>query len=115
MGYRKVYRTVDEQTTKKMVKMLQRYGIPSYGKSEGAGEILEITTGMSYQGNAVYVLEEQAEAAKKLIADWEKKDAFPAPLRTQSHALKARIAAFIWAIVIIMGILLTVSMSIFNK
>ena len=41
MGYRKVYRTVDEQTTKKMVKMLQRHGIMAYGKSEGAGEILQ--------------------------------------------------------------------------
>ena len=30
MGYRKVYRTVDEQTTKKMVKMLQRHGITAY-------------------------------------------------------------------------------------
>lgn len=50
MGYRKVYRTVDEQTTKKMVKMLQRHGITAYGKSEGAGEILQITTGIPYQG-----------------------------------------------------------------
>ena len=49
MGYRKVYRTVDEQTTKKMVKMLQRHGIMAYGKSEGAGEILQITTGIPYQ------------------------------------------------------------------
>ena len=38
MGYRKVYRTVDEQTTKKMVKMLQRHGIMAYGKSEGAAQ-----------------------------------------------------------------------------
>ena len=55
MGYRKVYRTVDEQTTKKMVKMLQRHGIMAYGKSEGAGEILQITTGIPYQGRVVYV------------------------------------------------------------
>ncbi|MFQ7768682.1 MAG: hypothetical protein ACLRIL_10640 [Fusicatenibacter saccharivorans] len=65
MGYRKVYRTVDEQTTKKMVKMLQRHGIMAYGKSEGAGEILQITTGIPYQGRVVYVKEEQAEEAKK--------------------------------------------------
>lgn len=64
MGYRKVYRTVDEQTTKKMVKMLQRHGIMAYGKSEGAGEILQITTGIPYQGRVVYVKEEQAEEAK---------------------------------------------------
>ena len=61
MGYRKVYRTVDEQTTKKMVKMLQRHGIMAYGKSEGDGEILQITTGITYQGRVVYVKEEQAE------------------------------------------------------
>ena len=67
MGYRKVYRTVDEQTTKKMVKMLQRHGIMAYGKSEGAGEILQITTGIPYQGRVVYVKEEQAEEAKKRI------------------------------------------------
>ena len=73
MGYRKVYRTVDEQTTKKMVKMLQRHGIMAYGKSEGAGEILQITTGIPYQGRVVYVKEEQAEEAKKRIAGWEKK------------------------------------------
>lgn len=77
MGYRKVYRTVDEQTTKKMVKMLQRHGIMAYGKSEGAGEILQITTGIPYQGRVVYVKEEQAEEAKKRIADWEKKGEFP--------------------------------------
>ena len=65
MGYRKVYRTVDEQTTKKMVKMLQCHGIMAYGKSEGAGEILQITTGIPYQGRVVYVKEEQAEEAKK--------------------------------------------------
>mgnify|MGYP000590570962 CR=1 FL=1 len=64
MGYRKVYRTVDEQTTKKMVKMLQRHGIMAYGKSEGAGEILQITTGIPYQGRVVYVKEEQAGGKK---------------------------------------------------
>lgn len=65
MGYRKVYRTVDEQTTKKMVKMLQRHGIMAYGKSEGAGEILQITTGIPYQGRVVYVKEEQGRGGKK--------------------------------------------------
>ena len=34
-------------------------------ESEGAGEILQITTGMPYQGRVVYVKEEQAEEAKK--------------------------------------------------
>ena len=100
MGYRKVYRTVDEQTTKKMVKMLQRHGIMAYGKSEGAGEILQITTGIPYQGRVVYVKEEQAEEAKKRIADWEKKGEFPEPLRTQSHTPKARIAAMICPITV---------------
>ena len=38
MGYRKVYRTVDEQTTKKMVKMLQRHGIMAYGTVFGAAQ-----------------------------------------------------------------------------
>lgn len=33
-------------------------------KSEGAGEILQITTGIPYQGRVVYVKEEQAEEAK---------------------------------------------------
>lgn len=59
-----------------MVKMLQRHGIMAYGKSEGAGEILQITTGIPYQGRVVYVKEEQAEEAKKRIADWEKKGNF---------------------------------------
>ena len=107
MGYRKVYRTVDEQTTKKMVKMLQRHGITAYGKSEGAGEILQITTGIPYQGRVVYVKEEQAEEAKKRIADWE-------PLRTQSHTPKARIAALIWVIIIVMGILFNIGFSMFR-
>ena len=66
MGYRKVYRTVDEQTTKKMVKMLQRHGIMAYGKSEGAGEILQITTGIPYQGRVVYVKEEQDRKSTRL-------------------------------------------------
>lgn len=44
--------------------MLQRHGIMAYGKSEGAGEILQITTGIPYQGRVVYVKEEQAEEAK---------------------------------------------------
>ena len=114
MGYRKVYRTVDEQTTKKMVKMLQRHGIMAYGKSEGAGEILQITTGIPYQGRVVYVKEEQAEEAKKRIADWEKKGEFPEPLRTQSHTPKARIAALIWVIMIVMGILFNIGFSMFR-
>ena len=97
MGYRKVYRTVDEQTTKKMVKMLQRHGITAYGKSE-----------------VVYVKEEQAEEAKKRIADWEKKGEFPEPLRTQSHTPKARIAALIWVIIIVMGILFNIGFSMFR-
>ena len=105
MGYRKVYRTVDEQTTKKMVKMLQRHGIMAYGKSEGAGEILQITTGIPYQGRVVYVKEEQAE---------EKKGEFPEPLRTQSHTPKARIAALIWVIIIVMGILFNIGFSMFR-
>ena len=90
MGYRKVYRTVDEQTTKKMVKMLQRHGIMAYGKSEGAGEILQITTGIPYQGRVVYVKEEQ------------------------SHTPKARIAALIWVIIIVMGILFNIGFSMFR-
>ena len=106
MGYRKVYRTVDEQTTKKMVKMLQRHGIMAYGKSEGAGEILQITTGIPYQGRVVYVKEEQAEEAKKRE--------FPEPLRTQSHTPKARIAALIWVIIIVMGILFNIGFSMFR-
>lgn len=76
MGYRKVYRTVDEQTTKKMVKMLQRHGIMAYGKSEGAGEILQITTGIPYQGRVVYVKEEQAEEAKNGLPTGRKKGNF---------------------------------------
>ena len=108
MGYRKVYRTVDEQTTKKMVKMLQRHGIMAYGKSEGAGEILQITTGIPYQGRVVY------EEAKKRIADGEKKGEFPEPLRTQSHTPKARIAALIWVIIIVMGILFNIGFSMFR-
>lgn len=76
MGYRKVYRTVDEQTTKKMVKMLQRHGITAYGKSEGAGEILQITTGIPYQGRVVYVKEEQAEEAKNGLPTGRKKGNF---------------------------------------
>ena len=114
MGYRKVYRTVDEQTTKKMVKMLQRHGITAYGKSEGAGEILQITTGIPYQGRVVYVKEDQAEEAKKRIADWEKKGECPEPLRTQSHTPKARIAALIWVIIIVMGILFNIGFSMFR-
>ena len=114
MGYRKVYRTVDEQTTKKMVKMLQRHGIMAYGKSEGAGEILQITTGIPYQGRVVYVKEEQAEEAKKWIADWERKGEFPAPLQTQSHTPKARIAALIWVIIIVMGILFNIGFRMFR-
>ena len=110
MGYRKVYRTVDEQTTKKMVKMLQRHGIMAYGKSEGAGEILQITTGIPYQGRVVYVKEEQAEEAKKRIADGEKKGEFP----EQSHTPKARIAALIWVIIIVMGILFNIGFSMFR-
>ena len=66
--------------------------------------ILQITTGIPYQGRVVYVKEEQAEEAKKRIADWEKKGEFPEPLRTQSHTPKARIAALIW--VIIIGVIL---------
>lgn len=76
MGYRKVYRTIDEQTTKKMVKMLQRHGIMAYGKSEGAGEILQITTGIPYQGRVVYVKEEQAEEAKNGLPTGRKKGNF---------------------------------------
>lgn len=76
MGYRKVYRTVDEQTTKKIVKMLQRHGIMAYGKSEGAGEILQITTGIPYQGRVVYVKEEQAEEAKNGLPTGRKKGNF---------------------------------------
>lgn len=76
MGYRKVYRTVDEQTTKKMVKMLQRHEIMAYGKSEGAGEILQITTGIPYQGRVVYVKEEQAEEAKNGLPTGRRKGNF---------------------------------------
>ena len=96
-----------------MVKLLQRHGIMAYGKSEGAGEILQITTGIPYQGRVVYVKEEQAEEAKKRIADWEKKGEFPEPLRTQSHTPKARIAALIW-VIIVMGILFNIGFSMFR-
>ena len=64
--------------------------------------------------DVVYVKEEQAEEAKKRIADWEKKGEFPEPLRTQSHTPKARIAALIWVIIIVMGILFNIGFSMFR-
>lgn len=51
---------------------------------------------------------------KKRIADWEKKGEFPEPLRTQSHTPKARIAALIWVIIIVMGILFNIGFSMFR-
>ena len=84
MGYRKVYRTDDEATMNKVVKLLQRSRIPAYGKSEGAGEFLQISMGMSYQGRAIYVPEEYTEEAKKRIGEWEKKGEFPEALHKQT-------------------------------
>lgn len=59
-----------------MVKMLQRHEIMAYGKSEGAGEILQITTGIPYQGRVVYVKEEQAEEAKNGLPTGRRKGNF---------------------------------------
>ena len=64
--------------------------------------------------DANMIPEEIVVAAKKRIADWEKKGEFPEPLRTQSHTPKARIAALIWVIIIVMGILFNIGFSMFR-
>ena len=114
MGYRKVDRTDDEATMNKVVKLLQRSRIPAYGKSEGAGEFLQISMGMSYQGRAIYVPEEYAEEAKKRIGEWEKKGEFPEALRTQSHSLKARITAILWVVILVGGLVFTTLWNLFQ-
>lgn len=112
--YRKVYRTDDEATMNKVVKLLQRSRIPAYGKSEGAGEFLQISMGMSYQGRAIYVPEEYTEEAKKRIGEWEKKGEFPEALRTQSHSLKARITAILWVVILVGGLVFTTLWNLFQ-
>ena len=74
MGYRKVYRTDDEATMNKVVKLLQRSRIPAYGKSEGAGEFLQISMGMSYQGRAIYVRRNTQKKPKNGLASGRKKE-----------------------------------------
>ena len=114
MVYRKVYRTDDEAAMNKIVKLLHRKQIPVYGKSEGAGEFLQISMGMSYQGRAIYVPEEYAEEAKKQIAEWEKKGELPEELRTRSHSLKARISAVLWIVLLVGGLVFTTLWNIFQ-
>ena len=107
-------RTDDEATMNKVVKLLQRSRIPAYGKSEGAGEFLQISMGMSYQGRAIYVPEEYTEEAKKRIGEWEKKGEFPEALRTQSHSLKARITAILWVVILVGGLVFTTLWNLFQ-
>lgn len=93
--------------------MLQRHGIMAYGKMRRSRRNSADYNWNTVQGRVVYVKEEQAEEAKKRIADWEKKGEFPEPLRTQSHTPKARIAALIW-VIIVMGILFNIGFSMFR-
>lgn len=65
----KVYSCADRVQADMLTEALSREGIPAYAESKGSGDYLNIYMGTSVFGETIYVDENDAARAKKIIKD----------------------------------------------
>mgnify|MGYP004472092461 FL=1 len=95
----RLYQSTNRLQAEMIVDNLKHNGINSYYKSEGADEIMQLSAGMSFMGDSVYVRRADIGKAQTVLKDFLNASGVKdlSPIRRSGPV---RIGALIWAIII---------------
>lgn len=95
----RLYQSTNRLQAEMIVDNLKHNGINSYYKSEGADEIMQLSAGMSFMGDSVYVRRADIGKAQTVLKDFLNASGVKdlSPIRRSGPV---RIGALIWVIVI---------------
>lgn len=95
----RLYQSTNRLQAEMIVDNLKHNGINSYYKSEGADEIMQLSAGMSFMGDSVYVRRADIGKAQTVLKDFLNASSVKdlSPIRRSGPV---RIGALIWVIII---------------
>lgn len=95
----RLYQSTNRLQAEIIVDNLKHNGINSYYKSEGADEIMQLSAGMSFMGDSVYVRRADIGKAQTVLKDFLNASGVKdlSPIRRSGPV---RIGALIWVIII---------------
>ena len=95
----RLYQSTNRLQAEMIVDNLKHNGINSYYKSEGADEIMQLSAGMSFMGDSVYVRRADIGKAQTVLKDFLNASGVKdlSPIRRSGPV---RIGALIWVIII---------------
>ena len=95
----RLYQSTNRLQAEMIVDNLKHNGINSYYKSEGADEIMQLSAGMSFMGDSVYVRRADIGKAQSVLKDFLNASGVKdlSPIRRSGPV---RIGALIWVIII---------------
>lgn len=95
----RLYQSTNRLQAEMIVDNLKHNGINSYYKSEGADEIMQLSAGMSFMGDSVYVRRTDIGKAQTVLKDFLNASGVKdlSPIRRSGPV---RIGALIWVIII---------------
>lgn len=95
----RLYQSTNRLQAEMIVDNLKHNGINSYYKSEGADEIMQLSAGMSFMGDSVYVRRADIGKAQTVLKDFLNASGVKdlSPIRRSGPI---RIGALIWVIII---------------
>lgn len=95
----RLYQSTNRLQAEMIVDNLKHNGINSYYKSEGADEIMQLSEGMSFMGDSVYVRRADIGKAQTVLKDFLNASGVKdlSPIRRSGPV---RIGALIWVIII---------------
>ena len=99
MEFVRLYQSTNRLQAEMIVDNLKHNGINSYYKSEGADEIMQLSAGMSFMGDSVYVRRADIGKAQTVLKDFLNASGVKdlSPIRRSGPV---RIGALIWVIII---------------
>ena len=97
--YVKLYHSDNRLQTEMVVDNLKSNGIRSYYKSEGADEIMQLSAGLSFMGDSVYVRRADIEKAQTVLRNFLNVSGVR-NLSPVKRSRSVRVGALIWVIII---------------
>ena len=95
----RLYQSTNRLQAEMIVDNLKHNGINSYYKSEGADEIMQLSAGMSFMGDSVYVRRADIGKAQTVLKDFLNASGVK-DLSPIMRSGPVRIGALIWVIII---------------
>ena len=95
----RLYQSTNRLQAEMIVDNLKHNGINSYYKSEGADEIMQLSAGMSFMGDSVYVRRADIGKAQTVLKDFLNASGVK-DLSPITRSGPVRIGALIWVIII---------------